>query len=46
MIGLRNLAVDLVSRVPARVRTKLLVAFLVYNDGIQTIIRMATTFGS
>ena len=24
----------------------LLVAFLVYNDGIQTIIRMATTFGS
>ena len=29
MIGLRNLAVDLVSRVPARVQTKLLVAFLV-----------------
>jgi UMF1 family MFS transporter len=24
----------------------LLVAFLIYNDGIQTIIRMATTFGS
>jgi UMF1 family MFS transporter len=24
----------------------LLIAFLVYNDGIQTIIRMATTFGS
>jgi GAF domain-containing protein len=29
LIGLRNLAVDLVSRVPARVQTKLLVAFLV-----------------
>ena len=29
MIGLRNLAVGLVSRVPARVQTKLLVAFLV-----------------
>jgi MFS transporter, UMF1 family len=26
--------------------TLLLVAFLIYNDGIQTIIRMATTFGS
>ncbi len=24
----------------------LLIAFLIYNDGIQTIIRMATTFGS
>ena len=24
----------------------LLVAFLIYNDGIQTIIRMATTYGS